>query len=1433
MEGDTDNDLGPGKPGRVSNNVRSEKSDANVVNIAPQAGDDPEDFPQSDPDTGSDSEGTSNVVLGRCSRASALELPLVIDSRRYFGLIDSGADCSVIRTDVWDSITSPSKGSRESVDVNVYGADGKPIQVSGTGVINALLGTRNIEINVLIARIKDPLILGLDFLEREKAVFDVGNRTLTFGTEEFFLERRNRQRVCRLALRRAIVLPPLSENLVTLDVIGELRHRPRAMLVVPTGRFSREAKAVMGSTLVSGHGRGVSVLMVNPVREAVVVESSDLVAYGESVEAVWNSPGDPEGSESDSRCPESVRVDSEHPPACLGRTEVDSEPEDQAEMYSGLPEHLRPLLNNLELTAGQRSQVATLIGEMSTCFQGPGEPLGRTAVVSHHVDTGSHEPVKQRTRRIPQKQQEIVASEVQKMLDLGVIEPSDSPWSSPVVLVRKKNGSIRFCVDYRQVNALTKKDSYPLPNIQDTYDGLAGSVFFCSLDLAAGYWQVEVEKADRPKAAFATRDGLFQFKTMPFGLCNAPATFERLMERILQGHLWKRCMVYIDDVIVFGKSFDETRDHLRIVLSLIRDAGLKLKPEKCHLFQKELLYLGFVIDGEGIKPDPKKVSAVRNWPVPCGISDVRSFLGFANYHRRFIKRFGEIAEPLLEITRGRAPLFHWSEAQQKSFDMLRHALATAPVVSHPVSGDENLFVLDTDASAYAIGGELLQRVNGEERVIAYSSRTLSKSQRNYCTTYRELLGVVWMIRHFRQYLWGRRFVVRSDHSSLRWLNSYKDADGMLARWLSHLQQYDFHIEYRPGARHGNADGLSRCHRCGNPECPGAPTYSDAPESFSDGFPDNVGTGFRSGSQCPVQQDAIQPSVVFAESEKVVPDLSIQNVSASERRYLRILSERLDQKTWLTGLAPEDIAAAQKADSSVGVVYGWIESGSKPDSREIARFGEEVKILAARWNQLTLAEGILIRTIPGHGKVSPVKQIVLPNALRDEILHQLHDLRISGHMGKQRTIDRVKERFYWPGLALDVARWCAQCTQCARRKGKPHPRRIQMQTLPTGAPFDRIALDILDTHRPTSKGFRYILVVSDYFTKWTDAYPIRKHTAEVVANLLVTRWFVYHGVPKAIHSDQGKEFESRLFHGIATLLGARKIRTSPYRPQSDGQVERFNRTLLGLLSAFVSERVNDWDVHLPYVLMAYRTSVHASTGCTPQLMVFGREANHPVDLVYPSPDRAEDFSCSPEYVEFLRRAVRTAHEFARTHLHKAVIRQKRGYDAHARDAPKYKPGQLVRWYYPPIKQGNKFGLPWSGPWRVIESVTPVDYKIEKVSSPAVTKVVHFDVLKPFELPDLPETVDTALSNADKTDSDKSDHENGRQGVMDCLSEHLAPWDRINSNPEDIRVSDADESSSGGEAEILADDCINTPPLRRSTRQRRKPARYASRLSSRIW
>ena len=313
------------------------------------------------------------------------------------------------------------------------------------------------------------------------------------------------------------------------------------------------------------------------------------------------------------------------------------------------------------------------------------------------------------------------------MQERNIIHPSTSPWAAPVVLVRKKSGELRFCVDYRKLNNVTRKDAYPLPCVDDTLDTLAGSCWFTTLDLISGYWQVPLHTEDREKSAFTTPEGLFEFTVMPFGLCNAPATFQQLMDSVLAGLQWTTCLVYIDDVIILGKSFDDHLYNLSQVFNRLRQAGLKLQPGKCALVQRKVSFLGHVISPEGIATDPDKTSKVALWPNPTCRRDVQQFLGLANYYRRFIRNFADIAKPLHRLTEKMAT-FSWSEHCQHAFDELRRLLTTAPILAFPDTAKH--FTLDTDASGSGIGAVLSQtQEDGKGRVVAYASRMLSKPER--------------------------------------------------------------------------------------------------------------------------------------------------------------------------------------------------------------------------------------------------------------------------------------------------------------------------------------------------------------------------------------------------------------------------------------------------------------------------------------------------------------------------------------------------------------------------------------------------------------------------------------------------------------------------------------------------------------------------------
>ena len=373
-------------------------------------------------------------------------------------------------------------------------------------------------------------------------------------------------------------------------------------------------------------------------------------------------------------------------------------------------------------------------------------------------------------------------------------------------MVKKEDGSYRFCVDFRKVNKVTKVDSFPMPLVADALDSLAGASVFSVLDLKSGFWQIQMQKESQQKTAFSTHNGLYEFLTMPFGLVNSGASFQRLMGHILRGLEYRFALIYIDDIIIFSKSVDEHLDHLEEVFRRLRDANVKLNPKKCSFVKQRVEYLGHVVTPEGISPNPDKVRVVQEFPTPTNLKELRSFLGLANYYRRFVRGFSNIANPLNALTKKNVP-FVWTVACAEAFDKLKRALVSAPILAYPNFREP--FLLFVDASSTGIGFTLAQIQNGKEVVIAYNGRGLNQAEQNYSTTEREALALVEGIKKFQPYLHNHKFTVVTDHSSLRWLMNVKDPSGRLARWALLLQQFDFNIVHRPCRIHGNADCLSR------------------------------------------------------------------------------------------------------------------------------------------------------------------------------------------------------------------------------------------------------------------------------------------------------------------------------------------------------------------------------------------------------------------------------------------------------------------------------------------------------------------------------------------------------------------------------------------------------------------------------------------------
>ena len=461
-----------------------------------------------------------------------------------------------------------------------------------------------------------------------------------------------------------------------------------------------------------------------------------------------------------------------------------------------------------ELTRKQREELEELLDRYKEVFSQKNGKLGKSSVIQHEIHTKGA-PIRQPYRRQNPYVRQMEQEQVEEMLEQEVIRPSMSPWASPVVMVKKKDGSMRFCVDYRKLNEVTEKDAYPLPRIDDTLESLHGACYFSTLDLKSGYWQVPVKEEHKKKTAFRTSAGrLYEWNRLPFGLCNAPATFSRLMDHVLTGLSWEICLFYLDDIIVFSRTWEEHLTRLETVFKRLVEQGLTLGASKCKLAATEVEFLGHIVSKEGLRPNPALLQSIQQIPTPRTVRDVRSFLGLASYYRRFVKEFSKIATPLnrlLEKKKGNN--IEWTKECEEAFCTLKEKLVTAPVAAYPDFSKP--FRLYTDASNTGLGAILAQVQEGKERIICCASRSLSKSERNYSTTKKECLAIIWGIKNFRSYLLPRHFEIFTDHYSLQWLKSMKSEDAMLSRWAASLEDYDFEIKHRPGKKQGHVDALSR------------------------------------------------------------------------------------------------------------------------------------------------------------------------------------------------------------------------------------------------------------------------------------------------------------------------------------------------------------------------------------------------------------------------------------------------------------------------------------------------------------------------------------------------------------------------------------------------------------------------------------------------
>ena len=737
------------------------------------------------------------------------------------------------------------------------------------------------------------------------------------------------------------------------------------------------------------------------------------------------------------------------------------------------PKQMKQLFEQIKLeegtthwTAEQRSKVRTVIERKSFLFAMTSLDLGRTDLVKHHIQLDDYTPIKDRYRRIPPHQYEEVRKHLEEMLDIGAIRRSNSPWASPVVLVRKKDGSLRFCIDLRKLNAWTVKDAYSLPHIEDTLESFNGACIFTSLDLKSGYWQVKLNEESIPLTTFMVGLlGFYECVRMLFGLTNAPATFQRLMESCLgELHLdW--CIIYLDDIIIFSKNPDDHITRLEGVFEKLAKAGLKLKPSKCEFFHSSLKYLGHIVSKDGIATDPRKIEAICNWPCPKTVTDIRSFTGFTNYYRKFIKGYAKIARPLYKLTSGdnakrKNQKVDWNTRCNDFFEALKSICSECPVLAY--ADYTKPFVLHTDALTTGLGAVLYQKQeDGKERVITYASHTLNKSEWNYDAHKLEFLALKWAITdRFHEYLYGATFDVYTDNNPLTYILSTVDAMGH--RWVASLGPYNFALHYKPGRLNCDADALSH-----------------------------------------ISWESVSPAVVQATMDLAHVDRTL--ILDPEVRGQKSVDEPFVLKSLRINEAIRKWQQRQKEDAEIRKIIEMMHNNDwstyKYSKNEPSSMKSYIKVRA----DLELKNGLLYRRIRLKDHEVDTYQLVVPVAYRKITLELLHDK--FGHLGIDRTTGLSCERFFWPRIADEIRQYIQNCEHCLRYKQQPEW--AELKPLEASYPLELVHMDYLKIGGKDDPNSN-ILVVTDHFTRFSQAYVTANQLAATAARVFVREFVNNYG-----------------------------------------------------------------------------------------------------------------------------------------------------------------------------------------------------------------------------------------------------------------------------------------------------------------------------------
>lgn len=868
-------------------------------------------------------------------------------------------------------------------------------------------------------------------------------------------------------------------------------------------------------------------------------------------------------------------------------------------------------------------------------------------------------------------------------LTKGFIRASKSPVASPVLFVKKSNGELRFCVDYRSLNAITVKNRYPIPLIRETLDRLSKAKFYTKLDIIAAFNKLRMAEGHEWLTAFRTRYGQYESLVLPFGLCNGPSSFQHFINDVLFEYLDQFCTAYLDDILIYSTSLADHRRHVRAVLEKLGAAGLQVDVVKCRFSVTEVLFLGVLVSTQGLKMDPKKVQAVADWEIPRNTHDVRSFLGFANFYRRFIRDFAKIAGPITKLTKKNCP-FHWSPSCNHAFQTLKSAFTSAPILAH---FDPYLeCVVETDASDFVCAGVLSQKHGNLLHPVAFFSKKNSPAECNYEIYDKELMAIIRAFEEWRSELEGSPSVVDviTDHRSLEYFMTTKKLTRRQARWSEFLSRFNFVIQYRPGRLGGKPDALTR--RSG-----------DLPKEGDE--------------RLQQQQQVVLKSENLASELRTTPRLEAAPA---------IINDNLEQ---LLSTAYEFDEQARKLRTAV---------------RERAR-----QHPLAQEFRISLSDC----TVDSEDRLWYRSRLFVPNSdpLRLQLINDHHTLPSCGHPGVAKTYELLSRGYFWPLMKQTISRFIRNCHTCAR--AKPSRQRLRGLLKPLAVPSNRweeISMDLVTGLPKTQlqgQTVDAVLVVIDRLTKMRHLIACSTDggtTAPEIAKLFIRHVWKHHGLPRTIVSDRGPQFDALFWRHTCRRLGIKATLSTAFHPQTDGQTENANAFMEQYLRCYVTYLQDDWAEWLSLAEFASNNVQSDTTQLTPFWANLG---HHPRMGTEPITTTTRDVRTRAQLESADQFVIRMDEilGFVRAEITNAQEAQETAANRHRQPAPSYQVGDTV-WLssrnFTTQRPARKLDWKNHGPFRVTQVVSPYAYRLELPATMKVHDVFHVSLLRPCSQDPLP-------------------------------------------------------------------------------------------------